>query len=39
VGVGGGEAYNQPAVFISGTQMVMRQLLDSLPGWLRICGL
>jgi len=39
VGVDGGEAYNQPAVFISGTQMVMRQLLDSLPGWLRICGL
>lgn len=39
VGVDGGEAYNQPAVFVSGTQAVMQRLLGSLPDWLRICNL
>jgi len=39
VGVDGGEAYGELSVFVSGTQAVMQQLLDSLPDWLRICGL
>lgn len=38
VGVEGGEAYGEPSVFVSGTQRVMQQLLDSIPGWLHICG-
>ena len=37
VGVDGGEAYGNHAVFEVGTQTVMNRLLETLPGWLDCC--
>lgn len=37
VGVDGGEAYGNHAVFKAGTNQVMAALLDGLPGWLGCC--
>lgn len=37
VGIDGGEAYGNHAVFKAGTNQVMANLLDSLPGWLGCC--
>src|SRR5574340_1210640 len=37
VGIDGGEAYGNHAVFKAGTNQVMAVLLDSLPGWLGCC--
>lgn len=34
VGVDGGEAYGNHAVFVTGTQEVMTRLINDLPGWL-----
>jgi adenosylhomocysteine nucleosidase len=33
----GGEAYNKPAVYVSGTGKVMKDLLNDLPLWLEKC--
>ncbi|MHB0988648.1 MAG: 5'-methylthioadenosine/S-adenosylhomocysteine nucleosidase family protein [Bellilinea sp.] len=38
VGVNGGEAYGNHAVFEAGTLTVMNRLLESLPDWLVCCG-
>ncbi|MBA4398825.1 MAG: hypothetical protein C0396_03005 [Anaerolinea sp.] len=37
VGVDGGEAYGNHAVFEMGTRAVMNRLLESLPDWLACC--
>ncbi len=38
VGAQTGEAYGKPEVFVRGTEVVMKKLLDALPAWIQLAS-